>query len=374
MAAWTGDLGLSPRYLEDPNFKIKVGNYYQLVNETYVFIKSKKKAFLQKPIFTDQNEEQYSVSGFSLSYGHGYTKSIAREATEEEYLTSIMPKVVESSMTIDANIDTGIILEEGKFYQTGNGTRVKIESILSDGTSIAVGGGLYNRNGTTRPYDKELSIVLEYADLTVSEEVQSSNIQLTLKCGKSYRNRGGGIVRIETSSEIENGTTIFKDRKDFSYNSRGQYNWVSLEESDNDLIEELDFVDSLLIGLHGLYHTRDGQVVFIVKQEGEQFISDLGYVYRLDGKCGPILDNHNDIVEDITADDLVLTNHYVNTYTKVGKVESPVVSFSEPKGYLSTVDLLKITDYVDKIERIANPVGLDVDVRLTLAAKEGPGS
>lgn len=44
----------------------------------------------------------------------------------------------------------------------------------------------------------------------------------------------------------------------------------------------------------------------------------------------------------------------------------PIIQFSEPKCFLTTTDIQNLALYTDKIEQIANRVGLAVEIRLTL--------
>jgi hypothetical protein len=46
-------------------------------------------------------------------------------------------------------------------------------------------------------------------------------------------------------------------------------------------------------------------------------------------------------------------------------------SFKPITPFLTTVDIINIGQYINKIEELANKVGLDVEIRLTPSTKEG---
>lgn len=122
-------------------------------------------------------------------------------------------------------------------------------------------------------------------------------------------------------------------------------------------------------GLHlregGVYRRRDNLVATI--QSSCYNKSLRGHLYI----CGAGLsyDEHGRYYWDVQEESIYdLIEEIDCTTQEEGRT---TFSFKPTTPFLTTVDIINIGQYVNKIEELANKVGLDVEIRLTPSTKEG---
>jgi len=282
-------------------------------------------------------------------------------------------------------------LKPGKRYRDGTGAVVSIVALTDDGSGITKENYVYPKNGKVAYFRSKVDLIEELPDLEIKE-------------GSSYLTASNKITKIV--KVLSGGMSISSDN--ITYNPDGttipNISGLSLiceirEGSDTvqpDVMDELNDTHKVLytavtgdddrhtqetIGSHedststdtevkltqgSTYRRRDGSVATICERSRHQGPFN-GYLF-IDAD-GSSYDEHGlwnwpkgtnspyDIIEEIDC-----------TTQEEGRT---TFSFKPTTPFLTTVDIINIGQYINKIEELANKVGLDVEIRLTPSTKEG---